>query len=56
MPKFSNDEKAKEARREVGQRKKVYQRLVTEGRMSEAEMNRKIELIGRDRRRLRSPG
>lgn len=45
MQQFTNAEKAKEAKREVAQRKRVYQRLVTNGRMSGADMERKIKIM-----------
>ena len=45
MPKFTNAEKAKEAKREIGQRKRVYQRLVENRQMSPADMQRKIEIM-----------
>lgn len=45
MTKFSNAEKAKEARREIGQRKRVYGKLVDNGRMSPADMKYKIDLM-----------
>jgi hypothetical protein len=42
---FSFDQLATEAKREVAQRKSVYRRLVDDGRMSRETADRKIALM-----------
>jgi hypothetical protein len=45
MAKFSNKEKAAECKREHAQRVHVYGRRVSEGKMTQADADRKIALV-----------
>lgn len=43
--KFSDEEKATEAKREVAMRKRVYPRWVADGRMKQDHADRQIEIM-----------
>ncbi|BEV44373.1 hypothetical protein [Afipia carboxidovorans] len=43
--KFTDDEKAAEAERELRMRKQVYPRRVADGRMTQADADRKIAIM-----------
>jgi hypothetical protein len=45
MARFSNAEKQREAAREVVYRRKVYARMVTEGKMHQVEADRRIAIM-----------
>ena len=45
MARFSNAEKQREAAREVVYRRKVYARMVAEGKMHEVEADRRIAIM-----------
>ena len=45
MSQFTNAEKKIEAQREVQQRRRVYRRLVENGKMSQADADRQIAIM-----------
>jgi hypothetical protein len=45
MPRFTNAEKQREAAREVVYRRKVYARMIDEGKMHQVESDRRIAIM-----------
>lgn len=45
MTQFTAEDKFKEARRELAQRKRVYPRLVAQGSLKQAEADRQIAIM-----------